>query len=297
MHVYNKYGDKLSEEDLNQLGVYNYANNTRVDKRHSVVGETKSNTQRKVFQEFTSEYLRSTRSKDDKRVGQHQGSGTSRQYYTERLVWETHIEFKAFREVLFLSYLDEYNKEITKIVPSNFEIPEDHTTYNIENKFHNKSKVYQWIENGVQYSAEKLWIPRRYEVTRLGSDIYVDYREVPNQPIDVDNPYKGFELSYKGKIFTNLNSESISPIQRATPLQFQYFFVKHIENRELAKYQGYVMDVDIDQIPDYFEVDHEGEKIPGRDKTALWSLYLKKQGRNYYSGSQSADGLPVSTRS
>lgn len=294
---YNKYGDKLSEEEMEQLGVYNYANNHRVDKRHSVVGETTSAGQRKVFQEFTNDYLRSVQDKDDKRVGQFQGSGTSRQYYTERLVWETHIEFKAYREVIFLTYTDDYNKEVTKIVPSNFEIPENAVEYSIENKYFNTSKVYQWSEAEVMYSAEKLWIPRRYEVTRLGPDIYVDYREVPNQPINIENPYKEFELSYKGKIFTNLNSKSISPVQRAIPLQFQYFYIKHIQNRELAKYQGYVMDIDIDQIPDYFELDHEGERIPGRDKTALWSLYLKKQGRNYYSGSQTTDGTPVSTRS
>ena len=34
-----------------------------------------------------------------------------------------------------------------------------------------------------------MWIPRRYELTRLGSDVYVDMREVPFQPNNVQQPF------------------------------------------------------------------------------------------------------------
>jgi hypothetical protein len=188
---------------------------------------------------------------------------------------------------------------VIDIVPSNFEIPENATKIRITNKFGNESTEYQWVDPlGVPYKAEKIWIPRRYEATRLGTNIYVDCREVPNQPINIENPYKDFELSYKGRIFNNLNSDSVSAVQRAVPYQFQYFYVKHIQNRELAKYMGYVIDIDVDQIPDHFETDFENNKIPGRDKVAMHSLFMKKLGRNYYSGSQSAEGGGVpATRS
>ena len=242
--------------------------------------------------------IRDRHDSDDKTVGQSQGNGTNYRYNNTRLLWETHIEFKAFREIIFLTYTDEYNVEITDIVDKDFVIPDNATTTKFINKYGNKSKRYDWVDSltGVAHSAERLWIPRRYEVTRLGQDVYVNYREVPNQPINIDNPYRDFELSYKGRVFTNNNSDSISLVQRATPLVFQYMVVKMIMNRELSKYQGYVTDIDIDQVPDYLELDKDGEHN-GKDKLAVWRLYMKKLGLNIYSGSQSADGRPPATRS
>ena len=292
--VYNDFPE-LTDDEINRLGIYNYASNLRVDKRHNVIDGHKA---KKVFDNTTEEMFRHSQDQHDKTVGQAMGSGTNRKYNNERLLWKVHIEFKAYREIIFLSYLDEYGKEITTIVPSDFTIPKDATKIDFTNKFNNKSSRWEWVDEfEVQYSAEKLWIPRRYEVTRLGQDVYTNIREVPNQPLNIENPYKDFELSYKGRIFSNLNSESISPVARATPSQFQYFFVKHLQNREMAKYQGFVLDIDVDQIPDYLERDHNNEPIPGRDKVAIWKMFVKKQGYNLYSGSQSSDGLPPSTRS
>lgn len=292
--VYNEFGEELSPEEINRLGVYSYSPNTRVDKRHNIKGRAK-----KVFNSTTEEMLISSDNNDDKTVGQAMGQGINYRYNNTRLLWKTHIEFKAFREIVFITYTDEMGVEITDILDSKFEIPKTAEVFNIINKFGNKSKKYKWSDDvtGVSYTAEKIWIPRRYEVTRLGEDVYVRWREVPNQPLNLSNPYEDFELSYKGRIFSNVNSTSISQVQRAIPFQFQYFIVKMIQMRELGKYQGYTMDIDVDQIPDYLMMDHNGEPIPGRDKIAIWRLYLKKLGYNFYSGSQSANGLPPSTRS
>lgn len=292
--AYHKYIDVLKDDEWDRLSVYTPSSNLRVDKRHDVRGGGAT----KVFDTTTEDMFRHSEDQHDKTVGQAMGSGTNRRYNSERLLWETHIEFKGFREIIFLTYLDEYNKEITEIVDGKFEIPEHADKVEFINKFNNTSHKYTWTDEfGQTFSAEKLWIPRRYEATRLGQDVYVNMREVPNQPINVDNPYKDFELSYKGRVLTNLNSRSISLVQRAIPVQFQAFFVKLILNRELAKYQGFATDIDVDQIPDYLEQDENGEPIPGRDKVAIWKLYLKKMGYNFYSGSQSSDGLPPSTRS
>jgi len=292
--AYNKYINDLKDEDFERLGIYTPSSNLSMDKRHDVL----SGNAKKVFNDTTESMLRSSMDQHDKTVGQSMGSGTNRRFNSERLLWETHIEFKAFRELIFLSYTDEYNKEITEIVSNKFEIPEDAVKIKFVNKFGDKSVKWEWTDEfGVAYSAEKLWIPRRYEVVRLGENTFTKMREVPNQPINIDDPYGSFTLSYKGRLFTNLNSESISLVQRATPVQMEAFYVKLILNRELAKYQGYVMDVDVDQIPDYLSMDENGVPIPGRDKVAVWNLFVKKLGKNYYSGSQSADGLPPSTRS
>lgn len=291
--AFNKYANDLSDDDFEKLQIYTPLGNLRVDKRHDVTSGKAS----KVFDTTTEEMFRHSQDIHDKTVGQAQGSGTNRKYNTERLIWETHIEFKAFREIIFLSYIDEYGEEITEIVDSKFNIPKNATRYKFTNKFGNKSIKYEWADEllGSSFSAEKLWIPRRYEVTRLGEDIYVNMREVPNQPLNVDDPYGSFELSYKGRILSNVNSKSISLVQRAIPAQMEALYVKLILNRELAKYQGFTVDIDVDQIPDYLGQDENGK--PVRDKVAVWQLYVKKLGKNFYSGSQSADGLPPSTRS
>lgn len=291
--VYNKYGNQLTEDQIDRLGVYNYASNAKIDRRHSIREGAK-----KVFQTTTQELVRGSQDIDDKTVGQAQGSGMDRQYFSDRLIWETHIEFKAFREVIFLTYTDQYGQEITDIVPSEYEIPEFAEKVNYINKFGDKSHRWEWVDElGDSFYAEKLWIPRRYEITRLGADIYLNYREVPDQPLYIENPYRDFELSYKGRVLTNTNAKSISPVQRAIPSQMQLFFVKHLINRELGKYRGAVTDIDVDQIPDYLTQNTFGEEIPGRDKFAIWSIYLKRHGFNLYSGTQSAGGLPTPQRS
>ena len=291
--AYNEFMDELSDEDVNRLGVYNYNSALRVDERHNPL----SSSSGPIHKYTTFEMLRDSQDKHDKTVGQAMGNGTNRKYNNTRLIWKTHIEFKAFREIVFLTTIDEMGQEITKILDKGFVIPSNASKTPYINKFGHKSNLYEWSDNGSPMKAERLWIPRRYEITRLSQDVYVRFREVPGQPLNLDNPYGDFELSYKGRIFSNVNSKSISTIQRAIPIQIQYFLVKAIQMRELAKYQGFTLDIDIDQIPDYLALDHNGEQIEGRDKVAVWNMYLKRLGYNLYSGSQTPDGTPISTRS
>lgn len=293
--AYDKYINVLSKEDFHRLGTYNHSNNNQVDKRHDVMGKAK------YVHDHTNELMWRDSQEGgfaDKRVGGAMGQGLDRQYNQDRLIWETHIEFKAYRQILFITFKDDYGKEITEAFDDKYPIPKDAMTEKFVNDFGDMSKRYIWTDKmtKMEFSAEKLWIPRRYEVTRLGESIYVNMREVPNQPLDINRPYSSFELSYKGAIYSNNNSDSISPVERATPYVFQYFFVKHIQNRELAKYQGYNQDIDVDQIPDELGMDDEGNGI--RDKVSTFLHYQRMLGKTLYSGSQnSMGGMPPSTRS
>lgn len=276
-----KYGEKLTPEEFQRLGVYHTALSA-YDKRFDVQGGTatsvRNNLDEEMYRELTPGYAQ-----NNKTVGQHQvNSGTIRDKFNN-LIWETHLEFKAFRKIGFLTYLNEYNKEVTELVSDDFDIPKDATKIKFTNKWGDESTKHEWVDEFTMtpYTYEEAWIPRRYEITRLGTDIYVDYREVPNQPINLDNPYSDFELSYKGLVFTNRNTDSISAIGRAKPFIFQGFYIKHLQNRELAKYQGYIQDVNVDAIPDALGEDLEGNKI--RDKNAVWTAYRKKLGISYYS--------------
>jgi hypothetical protein len=290
--AYNLYKDLLTKDELERLSFT--GNNSRVDRRH--MPGTKHT--RAVQDDTTFQMLEGLNGSDDKSIGQSQGNGVNRRYNDERLIWETHLEFVAFRAINFYTYVDEYNESITEIVPDNFEIPEDAVKVKFTNKWGYESSRWEWTDlEGDPHFLEPAQIPRRYEVVRLEEDIFPIMREVPNQPLDIENPYKNFELSTKGRIFSGFNAQSISPVQRAIPYQMQLFYVKHIMNRELAKYQGYVMDVDHEQIPDYLERDENNDKIPGVDKLGLWYKVLKTSGINIYAGTQSADGMPSHTRS
>lgn len=293
--VMNLYGDILTQEEIQRLGTYTYSSSLAVNDRHKVIGQGAS-TPRVTYDPTSMEMGLHMQDTSRKTVGQAQGSGTNRRYNNERLIFKTHFEFKAFRELTFVSYTDELGKEVTEVHPSNYTIPDSAAKILFTNKYGRKSAKYEWVDIfGVQYMAEKIWIPRRYEVTRLGQDVFLNYREVPNQPLNLDDPYGSFTLSYKGRIMSSVNSESISLVGRALPAQFQYNLGKHILNKELIKYEGYIKNIDVDQIPDYLELDEQGEPL-GVDKLAIWRYFRRVFGDSYYSGSQNSGGLPNPTR-
>jgi len=293
--IYNEYVHKLTDQEIAELGVYNYASSLGVNKHHDVMGKHAKmqfdNTTQMMYQENADT--------GNKRVGHSQDEGSSKNYHTNRLVWKTHIEFVAYKKLIFIEFPDETGYMIKEVAPPDFEIPAHAEKTTNKNEFGLETEVHTWVNKmlGISFKAETMWIPRRYEITRLSQDIYVDCREVPNQPFNIESPYESFELSYKGGVLSSFNAKGQSIISRALPPLFQYLFVKKIQSRELAKYQGFVLDIDVDQIPDYLALDSEGEPIPGRDKVAIWRTYMKRLGINIYSGSQSSNGLPPATRS
>lgn len=286
MDVYN-----LSEEDVAKLGVFSAS--SKLDKRHNVLG----NESKPIWDHTRQEMLiQAHRNQiDDKQQGLNQ---TSTNDINSELIFETHFEFKAFKEIIFLSYVDEYNKPIVLPLGSDFEIPKTAKKEKFYNRYDMESERFTWFDELLQtyFEAEKLWIPRKYEIIRLGSDLYPVMREVPYQYTSIEQPYTGFELSTKGMILNARNAKSVSPVQRALPVYFQYLYTKAIQNRELSKYQGAIQAVDVDQIPDALGQDLEGNPI--RDKVSAYLAMLRKTNKDFFSGSQtSLGGLPPSTRS
>lgn len=295
--VYNGYPE-LKQEELESLGIHTYGNNNRIDKRHAL--GTPDSTY--VYDHNNYDMIRNSddvdNGYDDKTVGMHQGQGVNRRYTEEDLIWETHIEYKAYRALWFLEYTDDFNKKVTTILPDKFKVPSHAEKNEFTNRYGNKSFKWTWYDDidGNQYSAERIWLPRKYEVIRLGSDVYPQCREVPFQFTDIEEPYSRFNLSTFGAIFSSRNAKSVSMIQRAIPVYFQYIYIKHIQNKEMAKYQGYVQSIDVDQIPDELGQDIYGNKI--RDKLSTYLAYLKRTNKDIYSGTQTTlGGLPPSTRS
>ena len=282
----------LTEEQINQLGV---SLTKGLSHKHNVMG----GTAQAVWDHSIKNLQMSSNHNisNDKTKGLNQSPLNALRAYTD-LVWETHFEFKAFKELIFLSYRDEYNKQIVLPLSSDYKIPSYAKKEKKLNRFDVETEIYTWFDKALntEFSAERIWIPRKYEVVRLGGSVYPVFREVPYQYTNVEDPYSTFTLSTFGAIFNARNTHSVSLIQHALQPYFQYLYVKHIQNRELSKYQGFIQDIDVEQIPDQLGQDLYGNEI--RDKVATWLATLKKTNRNFYAGSQTTlGGLPPSTRS
>lgn len=285
--AYDELKDKVSEEELEKLSTY--VGNNRPNKKWDI-------TSGKAQFQHDYSFVQGAREAEDvfeKHVGQSMGTGTNWRYHSERLIWKTYMQFKAYTKTIFLTYIDEMGESITEIVPGNYPIPDDATTVKYKNRYGMDSKRKEWVDVfGNPVYAETLWIPRRHEVIRWGSDIYTDFRECRYQPSSIDNPFD-FTLGIKGGFFTSLNSEPISLIERAAPSLMQYIFIKMLQNKELAKYEGYIKNIDASQIPDYLTQDENGEPLyEGVDKMAVWRYYRRKLGDSYFDSNTSGSGLP-----
>lgn len=287
--AFDELQGKVSADILEQLSSYSGDSNLRPNKGWDI----KSGKARSQYDYSNVRAAIESTDFSEKHIGQAQGQGTSRNYHTQDLIWKTYLEFKAYRQVIFYTYTNENNNRVTEVVPDTFEIPKDAAKVKFKNRYGVDSFRHEWVDMaGNPVYAEKLWIPRRYEVTRYGTDIFTNYREVPNQPINIDNPYE-FELSVKGNIFSNVNAESISLVERAIPSLMQYIFVKNLQNKELAKYEGYIKNIDASQIPDALVEDADGNPIwEGVDKIAVARLLRRELGEALFDPTLGSAGLP-----
>jgi len=282
-----EYGHLLSDDDLMRLGFQRTTNS--VDKRHSLVTQDNSYVRSNLDTDLYMS-INNNISNESKLIGTSQTQGLHRNSEDSFLIWETHIEFKGFRNIIFISYTDDYGNEITMPTSREFKIPKEATKNKVTNRWGVETTNYTWIEFDREYTAEEIWIPWKYEVVRLGEDVYPVQRAVPYQYPNIENPYSSFTLSTFGRVLTDKNAKSISLLKRAVPSYLQYLFIKKIQNRELAKYQGFIQDIDVDTIPTALGEDINGELI--KDPIAVWLIYRKKLGLNIYSGSQTTNGLP-----
>jgi len=136
---------------------------------------------------------------------------------------------------------------------------------------------YEFVDDyGDPCFAEKLWVPRRYEVTRYGSKLIWNFRECPYQPLFTGDPFGDFTLGINGRFISNLNSQPISLVERALNTQFQYFAVKALQTKEISKYEGFIKNISVDMIPEYLHTDENGEPLyEGIDKIAMF-MYLRR---------------------
>lgn len=278
-----EYQNRLTDEEIQKILDYGYSMNpmTEAHIKKPVFDHAKYYSLLDSLGEFRR-----------KGIGTHQGTQLTN-YNLRQTMQRVHLEFRAFQEVMFLTVKDEYNTHLTLRSDADI-IPETAAKVKFTNRWFEESEKYVWTDDmGVEMEAEIVKIPRRYEVTRLGTDVLIDYREVPFQPDYGENPFSKFELSYKGTILYNRNAKWISLVQRALPSAFQYMTAKRLQDREMAKYVGQERIVDVDQIPDAIGTDHERNGEMDIDPALRADIIARKTGTRFFSGSRSANGLPA----
>lgn len=217
--------------------------------------------------------------------------------FSRRQVYVTHLEIKLPLTVTFLSYTDEYG-EIKKEMVKGVRHPEGSQKINTFDEHGNKTTYYTWINpDGVEYTAEYIDIPYRYEITRLDTDIYVRARPVPYQYISLDDPFTTCKLSYHGANIDSTNAPNVSIVSRMKPAYYLYLAVMWQIGELVAKTVGPVIGIDTSQI----EV-RLGNKVEGGnydfDSAVTETLALIRKGINVYNsfaGTQ-GNGIGVSGR-
>jgi len=99
-----------------------------------------------------------------------------------------HVEFKAYDELLFYTYKDEYNDSITVMLEGDANVvPEGAAKVKYTNEWFEEDYKYIWSDDkGLEHQVEIKKVPRRYEMTKLGN-LTIQKRRVPFQPDNVDN--------------------------------------------------------------------------------------------------------------
>jgi len=207
-------------------------------------------------------------------------------------------EFRAFRSVIFLTYFDDYGDPVTVMLDDSADIiPEHAEKVKIQEDYADAEHKYIWADEYGEYEAVIMHVPRRYEYVEIEDELVL-FREDPYQPDNIDNPILEFELSYKGICVSDDNAKPQSLVENAAPYQFQIYYVKHLQNKELAAYQSFERHVDVSQVPDELAMDSEGNPIQGLDKLTQSEVIARKTRTRYFDGGQTTTGgLLPSTRS
>jgi len=159
----------------------------------------------------------------------------------DRLVRTIHVCWQSLRKIGFLSFIDpQTGEEVEELVDENFKLTK--------------------ALKALGYSIEWKWINEVWEGTKIGSDIYVNVRPLPNQNKSLDNPSR-CKLPYTGVY----RHQSMVALMR--PHQYFYDILFYRLEMSLARSKDKAMVMDVAQIPRSMGID-----------TQKWLYYLDTLG-------------------
>lgn len=146
-----------------------------------------------------------------------------------------HVQFKALREIGWLDYIDEDGVLQTRfLVDENYKLNKENGDVKI---------VWEWINE-------------TYEGYKIGTNIYKNMQPVEGQAKDLDTIYES-ELSYKGAVYDNTNSQPTAPMDRMKVYQYYYNIVMYRLELLMASDKGKKILMNINAIPESSGIDIE----------------------------------------
>ncbi len=104
------------------------------------------------------------------------------------------------------------------------------------------------VDEGRGETAEKLWVNEWWEMTKVGSDIYLSMQPKQVQYSRMSNPSKGHP-GIMGEIYNFNQGKSTSMIDRMKSYQYLYDIIWYRVNRAIEKNLGKILEVDLAKMP------------------------------------------------
>jgi len=214
--VLNKYGDRLTPEEVER--VENYSRGIGSPQ----AGPTDSmRYYHELYNPAANHMYDSPQQLENAMKGQYEGNSTMN-------IKVSHIEWQSEKKVGFLTTITPEGDVQEDIVSEDFKLPA-YATKSVVYKKNRKIDVYQW-DNFMLYWD---WIPEVWEAVQIWEDIFpligpkdLQYRSLNN--------VKKVRLGYHGVIYSNMNSESVSLLDRMKPFQYLYFILVHKLKKMIA---------------------------------------------------------------
>lgn len=240
--VLNIYGDKLNEEEIATLQSKGTTKEYPFTKDIEYTHHSQTNNIDDMFFGALNNYMFG-----DYDIGSY-GTGNSIMRFYHNFVWVTHLEWKAFKRVGYLDTMNEYGETITSLVDSDFEVPKEASKTKIINRFGDENELYTWMIEDMPVTLEWIHIPRIYEGTRIGRDIFINLREKPFQTTNIEDPFSTCSLGYVGRVYSANNTKPVSHVDRIKPLNTLYMIALNHLVKAIARNKGSLINIDASQV-------------------------------------------------
>lgn len=179
-------------------------------------------------------------------------------YNEQRYTKVTHCQWKALREIKFLTYIDEEGNTQETIVDETYELNTDFGDISITSE----------------------WFPETYEtwVIHVGEKIYVRMQPLENQFKDIEN-LDSAKLSYYGARHSDTGSHPVSIMDRLKHFQYYYNILWYKFELLAASDKGKKVLMNINAVPD--SVDFDLEK---------WQYYMEATPYMWYDPNEEGTG-------
>lgn len=161
-----------------------------------------------------------------------------RQYYDitngALMVEVVYLQWPGWKEIYEKTSTTDDGEELTTIIGNDY--------YD-----RNRSKIESDIR-AERYNINTKWKQTFYECVKIGHQLYVQTREKPNNPIDVDEAWKT-DGDYSACLINTVNGVRISLFQMTEHIDRLYNMVMYQIGRELVKAKGKVVIYDTAALP------------------------------------------------